>query len=153
LPALLTELVPGALTCAHCHTLVHAQQLENLAAEAKLLEAKANCCKHASNAQGPAIASRASKQADWIQDHAHALNLARQQLSLRKWRTSGARDCATRPVAILLAKGKGVLFAIFKLKFLFSLVSFIGIYWTLWGEVRIGFASRSWFTRWGISLT
>jgi len=45
------------------------------------------------------------------------------------------------PIAILLAKGKTLLFALFKLKFLFSFVAFLGLYWALYGAwFGIGFA-------------
>jgi Zn-dependent protease len=45
------------------------------------------------------------------------------------------------PLAFLLAKGKTLLFALFKLKFLFSFVAFLGIYWALYGAwFGIGFA-------------
>ena len=45
------------------------------------------------------------------------------------------------PLAVLLPKGKAILFALFKLKFLFSFVAFLGIYWALYGAwFGIGFA-------------
>ena len=45
------------------------------------------------------------------------------------------------PLALLLAKAKTLLFALFKLKFLFSFVAFLGIYWALYGAwFGIGFA-------------
>jgi Zn-dependent protease len=41
----------------------------------------------------------------------------------------------------LLAKGKTLLFAVFKLKFLFSFAAFLGLYWALYGAwFGIGFA-------------
>lgn len=45
------------------------------------------------------------------------------------------------PLAVLLAKAKTLLFALFKLKFLFSFAAFLGIYWALYGAwFGIGFA-------------
>jgi Zn-dependent protease len=45
------------------------------------------------------------------------------------------------PIAVLLAKGKVLLTALFKLKFLLSFVAFIGIYWAAFGmKFGIGFA-------------
>src|ERR1035441_5725069 len=45
------------------------------------------------------------------------------------------------PLALLLAKAKTLLFALFKLKFLFSFAAFLGIYWALFGAwFGIGFA-------------
>ncbi len=45
------------------------------------------------------------------------------------------------PIAVLLAKGKFVLTALFKLKFLLSFAAFIGLYWAAFGmKFGIGFA-------------
>jgi Zn-dependent protease len=45
------------------------------------------------------------------------------------------------PLVLLLAKGKTLFFALFKLKFLFSFVAFLGLYWALYGAwFGIGFA-------------
>lgn len=45
------------------------------------------------------------------------------------------------PLALLLAKAKTLIFALFKLKFLFSFAAFLGIYWALYGAwFGIGFA-------------
>lgn len=59
---------------------------------------------------------------------------------------SGKSDWAKRlgplaPLAILLAKAKGLVTILFKLKFLLSFASFIGLYWALYGpKFGIGFA-------------
>jgi Zn-dependent protease len=46
------------------------------------------------------------------------------------------------PLALLLAKAKTLLFALFKLKFLFSFIAFLGIYWAVYGAwFGIGFAA------------
>ena len=46
------------------------------------------------------------------------------------------------PLAILLAKGKGLLAALFKLKFLLSFAAFFGLYWAAYGwKFGIGFAT------------
>jgi Zn-dependent protease len=45
------------------------------------------------------------------------------------------------PLAVLLAKAKTVLLALFKLKFLFSFAAFLGVYWALFGAwFGVGFA-------------
>src|ERR1700722_14256379 len=45
------------------------------------------------------------------------------------------------PIAIVLAKSKGLLLALFKLKFLFSFFAFLAIYWALYGfKFGVGFA-------------
>ena len=46
------------------------------------------------------------------------------------------------PLALLLAKGKGLLAALFKLKFLLSFAAFFGLYWAAYGwKFGIGFAT------------
>ena len=46
------------------------------------------------------------------------------------------------PSCSILFKGKGLFFALFKLKFLFSLFTFVGVYWALYGwKFGIGFAA------------
>jgi Zn-dependent protease len=137
------ELLPGALTCEQCHALVHAEQLEKLSTEAKALEAKGELLQAREQwLMGLPLLPRASKQADWIRDHAHALNLAAAAAEPPEMENKWSKKMAPLgPVAILLIKGKGALFAIFKLKFLVSLASFIGVYWALYGaKFGIGFA-------------
>jgi len=54
------------------------------------------------------------------------------------------------PVAVALAKGKGLLLALFKLKFLFSFVAFLGMYWALFGAwFGLGFAAMILFHEMG----
>jgi Zn-dependent protease len=86
-----------------------------------------------------------SKQAIWIRDHLGELQSAaanahrpRQHGTQGKW---ARRLAPLAPIAIVLSKAKTFLFAIFKLKFLFSFASFIGLYWAMWGpKFGIGFA-------------
>jgi Zn-dependent protease len=69
-----SELAPGALECDHCHALVHSEELERLSAEAKALEARADL-RHARERWLAALPllPPTSKQADWIKQHAKAL--------------------------------------------------------------------------------
>jgi len=85
-----------------------------------------------------------SKQADWIERHARDLdNLAdkiqpRVEPTENKW---AQRLGPVGPIAIVLAKSKGLLTAIFKLKFLLSFAAFFGLYWQLYGlKFGLGFA-------------
>ena len=139
------ELTPGALVCPKCHALVHSQELEQMAAEAKALEAK-HQLRQARELwlMGLPFLPPASKQADWIERHARDLdNLAdrvqpRVEPSDNKW---AQRLGPVGPVAVLLAKGKVLLAAIFKLKFLLSFAASIGFYWAMFGmRFGIGFA-------------
>ena len=140
----LSELVPGALVCEKCHALVHSERLDELAAEAKALEAKGDLRQAREHwLTGLTLLPANSRQANWILQHLRSLDVAEDQLqtappSDNKW---AKRLGPVGPIAILLAKGKTILFALFKLKFLLSFAAFIGIYWAAWGmKFGIGFA-------------
>src|ERR1700755_3173274 len=67
-------------------------------------------------------------QAQWIRGHLAALPRPADDKS--KWLK---RLGPLGPILLILFKGKGLFFAIFKLKFLFSLFAFVGVYWALYG--------------------
>lgn len=139
-------LQPGALACDHCKTLVHAEEMERRAAQARGLEARGEIQQaHQQWASIVPFLPPESKQAEWIRGHlrelesaaanAHRPQQRRQQSRWAKWLGPLA------PLAVILAKAKTFLFAVFKLKFLFSFASFIGLYWLAWGpKFGIGFA-------------
>jgi Zn-dependent protease len=137
-------LAPGALVCEKCHALVHSTELERLAAEAKTLESNGELQQARERwLAGLQFLPRGSKQYDWIQQHTRELEIAAQpsmhpESKENKW---AKRLGPVGPIAILLAKAKTVLLALFKLKFLLSFVAFIGIYWAAFGmKFGIGFA-------------
>jgi len=139
------ELTPGALVCNHCHALVHSEELDRLASEAKALEASGDLRRARERwLAGLNFLPRTSKQYDWIKQHARDLEIAADQARVpgppdNKW---AKRLGPVGPIAILLAKGKTILFALFKLKFLLSFAAFIGLYWAMWGmKFGIGFAA------------
>ena len=138
------ELAPGVLVCDRCQALVHAEKLEQLAAEAKELEALGDLRQARERwLMGLPLLPANSRQANWIQDHARALDSAADKLqpappSDNKW---AQKLGPIGPVAILLAKSKVLLTAIFKLKFLLSFFAFVGIYWAAFGMMfGVGFA-------------
>jgi Zn-dependent protease len=139
-----SELAPDSLVCDKCHALVHSDELDRLASEAKALEAKGDLRQARERwLAGLNLLPRTSKQYDWIKEHASALEAAANEARIpessdNKW---AKRLGPVGPIAILLAKAKTVLFALFKLKFLLSFAAFIGIYWAAWGmKFGIGFA-------------
>jgi Zn-dependent protease len=143
------ELVPGSLVCDQCHALVYSQELEHLAANAKALEAKGQLRQAREQwLMGLPLLPPNSRQADWIQRHARALDDAadRVQPALQPSDNKTDNKWAQRlgplgPIAVLLAKGKVFLAAVFKLKFLLSFAAFFGFYWALFGmKFGIGFA-------------
>lgn len=139
------EIAPGVLVCPGCHALVHSEQLDQLASEAKELEAKGQLRQARERwLMGLPLLPANSRQADWIQSHARALDTAADRLRLpepkseNKW---AQRLGPVGPIAILLAKSKGLLLAVFKLKFLLSFAGFFALYWGLYGaKFGIGFA-------------
>lgn len=136
----------GALACESCHALVHSETLDAMAGEAKRLEAlgKPREAKEQWLAAIPLLPAH-SKQARWIEDHARSLDAQAEKLppampqsTENKWTQKLGPAGA---IAILLAKGKGLLTAIFQLKFLLSFVAFFGFYWAAYGMTfGLGFA-------------
>ena len=141
------ELPPETLVCEHCQALVHSEELERLAAEAKALEAKGDLRRAREQwLMGLRFLPSNSRQASWIQSHARALDDTADHLHLQPAAPPSENKWAQRlgpvgPLAILLAKGKVVLAALFKLKFLLSFAAFLGFYWAAFGlKFGIGFA-------------
>jgi Zn-dependent protease len=139
-----SELMAGALVCDKCHALVYSQELERLAAEAKALEAKGQLREAREQwLMGLRLLPPTSRQADWIERHARSLDVAAEQIQPapqptdNKW---AQRLGPLAPIAVVLAKGKVLFAAIFKLKFLLSFVAFFGFYWAMFGmKFGIGF--------------
>ena len=132
--------------CDQCQALVHSEQLDKLAAEAKALEAKGDPRQARERwLMGLPLLPENSRQAEWIVHHARSLDALSKRTqpasappSENKW---AQRLGPVGPLAVLLAKGKFLLTAIFKLKFLLSFFAFFGVYWALFGaKFGIGFA-------------
>jgi Zn-dependent protease len=134
------ELPVGSLECLKCHALVEADRLEQFASEARASEKRGDLMGARQQwLMSLPLLPPQSKQAKLIQERA-------EQLQSRA-ASQGANSGWTKklgPVGVLgllALKFKGLIFAVFKLKFLFSLASFIGIYWALYGaKFGIGFA-------------
>jgi Zn-dependent protease len=139
-----SELGPGALVCDRCHALVHSERLDQLASDAKALEASGDFRQARERwLMGLPLLPANSRQASWIQEHARSLEVAAERVqppppSDNKW---AQKLGPVGPIAVLLAKSKVLLTAVFKLKFLLSFVAFVGIYWAAFGmKFGIGFA-------------
>jgi Zn-dependent protease len=137
--------VPGALACPACFALVHGSELNELSRQAQALEAGGRYpeAREMWNS-GLALLPPDSKQAQWVKERLRALEVAHaaQPQPEAKQRPAWARRLGPlAPIAVLLAKSKGLLLAIFKLKFLFSFFSFIWIYTIFFGwRFGVGFA-------------
>ena len=140
-----SELVLGALVCDQCHALVHSEELERLAADAKALEAKGQLRQAREQwFMGLRLLPPTSRQAQWIEQHARSLDIAADQIQPpaeptdNKW---ARRLGPLGPIAVVLAKSKALLGAIVKLKFLLSFAAFFGFYWAMFGmKFGLGFA-------------
>lgn len=139
------ELPSGALACPHCHSLVHADGLDKIASTAKELEAdhEYRVAREEWLKALPLLPPEAA-QAIWIRDHARELlikaldPMAPVPAQQQRQKSQLAKKLGPLgPVVVVLAKSKGLLLAIFKLKFLLTFLSFIGVYWALWG-VKFG---------------
>ena len=130
--------------CDRCHALVHSERLDQLASEAKALEASGDFRQARERwLMGLPLLPANSRQASWIQEHARSLEVAAERVqppppSDNKW---AQKLGPVGPIAVLLAKSKVLLTAVFKLKSLLSFVAFVGIYWAAFGmKFGIGFA-------------
>jgi Zn-dependent protease len=121
------EVAPGALVCEQCHTLVHSDELERLAAEAKALE-KAGESRLAREKWLTAIAllPPTSTQAEWIRQHVEAL---------------GAQPVQPLTRAVPDVGGRSPMTARVKWTSLLSFLAFVAIYSKASGVTfGIGFA-------------
>jgi Zn-dependent protease len=122
---------------------VHSEELVRISARAKSLEAQEQILAAREEwLKALPLLPANSTQAEWISGQARKLELAAKVAPPPEQKHSWARKLGPlAPIAILLAKSKTLLLAIFKLKFLLSLFAFMGVYWALFGPAfGIGFA-------------
>jgi Zn-dependent protease len=139
-----SDLPPTALVCHRCQALVHSEELDRIALAAKDLEARRDFRQAGERWRSALpLLPPTSRQADWIQSHARDLDAMEDRFqttppSENKW---AEKLGPVGPIAVLLAKGKLLLTAVLKLKFLLSFVAFFGFYWAAFGaRFGIGFA-------------
>ena len=134
-PRCAREIPAGALECPQCRTLVHGDQMEQLAAHARALEAHGDFQEAREKwlACLPLLPAH-SLQAEWI--HKHVAELGRGTPR----QVSPASNTAPQWAKKLGPVGP-ILLALLKFKSLLSFVAFFGFYWTIWGaKFGIGFA-------------
>jgi Zn-dependent protease len=135
-PRCALEIPAGALECPQCRTLVHGDQMEQLAAHARSLEAHGDFqgARERWLACLPLLPAQ-SQQAEWIRNHVRELD------SGVSPQTGHPPPSSTPQWAKRLGPLGPILLALLKFKSLFSFVAFFGFYWTLWGaKFGIGFA-------------
>jgi Zn-dependent protease len=136
-PRCARELQPGALECPQCRSLVHGDQMEQLAAHARSLEAHGDLqgARERWLACLPLLPVQ-SAQAEWIRGHVHELQVAAPTHASVQRGPNATPEWAKKlgPVGPLLL-------GLWKLKFMWSFVAFLGLYWQMWGAAfGIGFA-------------
>lgn len=133
----------GQLACEQCHALVFSEKLAVLSHSAQQSEENGNLklARDTWAAALPLLPSQASQRA-WIESKLSRLDLLLQSGAAPPPKHEWAKKLGPLgPILILLAKGKGLFFALFKLKFLLSFFWFFSIYWSLYGwAFALGFA-------------
>lgn len=137
-------LAPGALVCEKCHALVHSEDLERLAAEAKALEANGDLRQAREKwLTGLPLLPPTSTQADWIKHHAQELGVAANlgpssEQGDNQWAQSIAR---AGPITVPAAESRGQRTGWFRWTSILSFAVFVVIYWAASGvKFGIGFA-------------
>jgi Zn-dependent protease len=143
------DVAAGSLVCGACHALVNKDQLEEISKQANALE-KSGQPRQAREKWLTALPllPGSSRQAQWIIEHTRALDAksgvqqSPDQVAPKPENPWAKRLGPVGPIAVLLAKGKGLLAVVFKLKFLLSFFAFFGFYWAAFGwKFGIGFAT------------
>jgi Zn-dependent protease len=139
-PACSHWLPEGTLACPDCQTLTYSQHLGRIASEAQQLEQQQQWLE-ARDRWRTALA--------WLPSDASQAETLRNHIAQIDSRLQAAEDQKARwtrklgpfaPIALFLLKVKSALFLLFKLKFLFSLLAFFGLYWALYGwRFAVGF--------------
>ena len=133
----------GALVCPQCHTLLHSEELLRISAAAKALEEQGELLK-ARDAWQTALPllPHEADQAQWIRGHIYKLEISAKNAAPAVPKYQWAKRLGPlAPIAVLLAKSQAFILALFKFKFVFSLLAYIAIYWQLFGaKFGVGFA-------------
>jgi Zn-dependent protease len=133
----------GAVVCPQCHALLHSEELLRISAAAKSLEEQGELLKARDTwLSALPLLPHEADQAQWIRGHAYKLEISAKNAAPAAPKYQWAKRLGPlAPIAILLAKSQAFLLALFKFKFLFSLLAYMAIYWQLFGaKFGIGFA-------------
>ena len=155
------ELAPLALSCPQCHQLVYAQEMEELAGQAREKETAGDTPgASAMWRQVLALLPPESAQASTVRDRIARLgarpttagSTAGPQESFQQSRVKWTKRLGPfgvivafllkfkTLVLVALTKAKFLLFGLAKLKTLLSMVAFFGVYWVAWGwKFALGF--------------
>ena len=138
-PRCARDIPPGALECPQCRTLVHSDQMEQLAAHARSLESHGDIQEARDRwlACLPLLPAH-SLLADWIGNHVRELETGTPSASHA---STSSNANATPQWAKRLGPVGPIVLALLKFKSLLSFVAFFSVYWAFWGpKFGIGFA-------------
>lgn len=130
----------GTLVCPECGTLIYGQHAAGLAHVAQAMEGEKRW-DDARAAWGAALEwlPEGTTQAHTVHSRVAAIDAQTKADGERtaKWTK---RLGPLAPILLFLGKLKGLLFVLFKMKFLFSFFAFFGLYWALFGwKFGLGF--------------
>jgi len=123
----------GTLACPDCQTLTYGVHLSEIARSAQELEQEQKWVE---------ARERWRSALAWLPEETPQAASVRQHIARIDARLKAADDTKAKwtkrlgpfaPIALFLLKIKSLLFLVFKLKFLLSLVAFFGIYWLMFG--------------------
>ena len=130
----------GTLACPECGSLVYAEHIAGLATAAQQMEREQHW-PEARAAWGAAMEwlPAGTSQTQALEQRISAID-ARDHAEKEKTARWAKRLGPLAPVLVLLGKLKGILFLLLKFKFLFSFLTFFGLYWALFGwKFGLGF--------------
>lgn len=157
-----SQLAPALLSCPACHTLVHAERLKQLAAEAQTAEGandvtialerwrEAIALLPPSSPQHPVISARIGALSRNAPSITQAQRGAEAERVRERW-SKGKLGGILGPIAVilfklkfvivlLLTKAKLLLLGFTKMGTLLSMLATMGVYWTMWGwPFAVGF--------------
>jgi Zn-dependent protease len=120
---------PSALSCPSCHALIHAAELESLAAQAQAAMAR-NDVDAARGFWEQSLPLLPPESVQYRSIAAHIENLKTAPKPSGQWK--GAAGIGST-LLLLLTKGKFLLLGLTKLSTLLSMLAFAGVYWALYG--------------------
>ena len=132
----------GTLACPECQTLTYGAHLSQIARSAQQLEQEQQWVEAREIwRSGLVWMPQDTQQAESVRQHIAQIDARLKAADSQKARWT-KRLGPFAPFALFLLKIKSMLFLLFKLKFLLSLVAFFGIYWALFGwQFAVGFTA------------
>lgn len=121
----------GTLACPDCQTLTYGQYLGSLAASAQQLEEEQ---------KWPEARDRWRSALQWLPENTRQSASIQQHIAAIDQRLKAEQDTKAKwtkrlgpfaPIVFFLLKAKSALFLLFKIKFLFGILAFFGLYWAI----------------------